>query len=382
MSRAKCGIESVETNAYINAKIELKKLTLNGDKCHKLHIGKCSKFCPKLIAHHDEMDDVLNEKYLGDAVETSGRNNKNIKARCGKLVGVISNIMYILKELCLGYLYIEVALLLRETMFLSVMLLNSETWINLTKENIDDLEAMDRTLLKSIMELPTSATNSLVYLELGCCPVRFIIMGKRLMFLQYILQRKETDLVSQVYYAQKRQPTANDWSEVVKEDLKQLKLDEYSELDIKGMTKDSWKKLVKNAIKTSAFSYLQKEAILKSKAQNLQYDKLEVQEYLTARQISKPRKLLLAKLRCRMVKVDQNYGKKRLCQLCEMGPDDQIHLTQCIFLKLKCPKLLQMTEKYSDLFTGDIGKLNTLASIFEQVLREREILLNIHEKKV
>ena len=45
-----CGVPSVEVNAYINAKIEGKKLSLNPKKCHKIHIGK-KKIRPNLKAH-------------------------------------------------------------------------------------------------------------------------------------------------------------------------------------------------------------------------------------------------------------------------------------------------------------------------------------------
>ena len=129
---------------------------------------------------------MLEETYLGDLVVNTGKNSRNIKKRCNKLMGVISVIMYILKELCLGQFYFEIAMLLRDTMFLSVMTLNSETWINLTKENINELELMDRLLLKQIFELPKSASSASIHLESGATPVRHIIQGKRLMFLHYI----------------------------------------------------------------------------------------------------------------------------------------------------------------------------------------------------
>ena len=35
----KCGVESVEANAYLNVKFESKTLTLNASKCHKIHVG-------------------------------------------------------------------------------------------------------------------------------------------------------------------------------------------------------------------------------------------------------------------------------------------------------------------------------------------------------
>ena len=63
-----------------------------------------------------------------------GSNSKNIKSRIGRGIGAISNIMNILKEVSLGNFYYEMAILLRQAMFLSSVLLNSETWMNLTKK--------------------------------------------------------------------------------------------------------------------------------------------------------------------------------------------------------------------------------------------------------
>ena len=46
---AKCGVDSVAANAFINAKTNVKKLQFGVDKCHQLHIGKKSNCCPDLF---------------------------------------------------------------------------------------------------------------------------------------------------------------------------------------------------------------------------------------------------------------------------------------------------------------------------------------------
>ena len=43
----------------------------------------------------------------------------------------------------------------------------AETWINLTKENINELELLDRVLLKQIFELPKSAATAAIHLGSG-----------------------------------------------------------------------------------------------------------------------------------------------------------------------------------------------------------------------
>ena len=48
-----CGLKSVEMNAYINAKTNVKKLQFGETKCHKMHVGLKNKCCPDLYVDVD-----------------------------------------------------------------------------------------------------------------------------------------------------------------------------------------------------------------------------------------------------------------------------------------------------------------------------------------
>ena len=65
-----------------------------------------------------------------------------------------------------------------------------------------------------------------------------VLIGKRIMFLHYILSRPETDLLSRVFHAQDQQPVKNDWSVQVKKDLEQIGLGEMSFQEIKSKSKE------------------------------------------------------------------------------------------------------------------------------------------------
>ena len=192
----KCGTNSIVTNAFINAKIEQKRLELNKSKCHQIHIGKNDKMCPVLKAHNDIMPKVKEDKYVGDIISEDGKIDKMVRARAMRGMGIISTIMNILKELNLGKFHFETGLILRESIFLSSMLVNSETWVNIKKEDIEVLESLDRILMRRLLETPTSTPKPSLYLELGCIPVGYIIKSRRLMFLQYILKRKKDETIS------------------------------------------------------------------------------------------------------------------------------------------------------------------------------------------
>ena len=142
------------------------------------------------------------------------------------------------------------------------------------------------------------------------------------------------------------------------------------------MTKQKWKKIVKGAVKVSAFEHLTIEAAKLSKMKDLKYKKLEIQEYLKSPEISKQQKILLFKIRTRMVpNVGYNFGQKVPCKICGLAQDEQQHFTKCIFLKLKCPELLVSDLEYSDFFGDNISKMAELSKIYEKLIRLREIFM-------
>ena len=170
-----CGLDTVKTNSYINAKTNLKKLQFGPDKCHKMHIGRKKIYCPDLqidswkmgmkiqletkldeeidVFEGDvQMDKSNEERYLGDIITDDGSNKRNIDARKGKGFGIINQIMEILQEISFGPKYFEIANLLRHSLFLSSVLLNSEVWYGLSVTDIKQLEQVDRALLKTILK--------------------------------------------------------------------------------------------------------------------------------------------------------------------------------------------------------------------------------------
>ena len=158
------------------------------------------------------MEESEEEKYLGDLITHDGMNKKNIAGRKGKGYGIVERIIDMLQEISFGHSYFEVANLLRHSLFLSSILLNSEVWYGLTLTDIEQLEVVDQFLLKRILEAPSSSPRVSLYLEMGCLPIRFIIKSRRIMFLHYILNQKQDSLIVKFFKAQLENPVG-DWSE-------------------------------------------------------------------------------------------------------------------------------------------------------------------------
>ncbi len=140
---------------------------------------------------------ITHDKYLCDIVSEE-MNTMNIKERKSKGIGLLSQILALLEEVSLGVFYFEIAILLRETMLINGILGNAyaEVWYGLTKANISELEDVDKMFLRRILNAHSKTPIESYYLELQCTPIRYMIMGRRIMFLHYIMGREEDDLVN------------------------------------------------------------------------------------------------------------------------------------------------------------------------------------------
>ena len=325
-----------------------------------------------------------NWKYLGDILSSDGKNDANIKARTYRGLGAITNIFQTLKDLCLGRYFFEAAMILRDSLLLSTLLSNSEAWVNLTPNNVKDLETIDEHFLRNLFYEPHSRTSLLaktplemLYLETGCIPIRFILQSRRLNFLHYILNDKEDSLLSNFFRAQCDKPVKGDWVTTVQNDMKDLELEMTFE-QIKSVTKDEFKQKVKQIVKKKAFEFLQNLQQTHSKAKPLKYAKLSLQDYLKHdSEMTLREKTFSFAARLRMLDLKCNFkiGKKDLmCSICGKHAENQEGL-------LTCEVLLDSTEKvkpnsYSDLFSLDKTKVTMIAKI----LRNKFLNYQVHRK--
>ena len=261
---SRCGIESVNLNTIINTQIELKKLRFhvpdqNGkSKCHKLHIGEHKATCPVLKVHGTVMETVTEDVYLGDVISNDGKNKKNVENRISKGLGIITQIMNLLESISFGQHYIEIALLLRESMFLNGILNNVEVWYGLTQSEIEEFEDLDRMLLRKFLQAPISTPKEAFHLELGLIPIGVLIKAKRIIYFHYLISRSESEMISQFFWTQWYNPTRGDWTESVRADLEDFDIPENLEM-IREKPKDSFKNMVKVKALEYSLEALQKK---------------------------------------------------------------------------------------------------------------------------
>ena len=331
------------------------------------------------IDEHDgehEMKEVKHEKYLGDILSSDGKNAKNIADRKSRGHGIVNQIMSMLEGICFGKFYFEVAMTLRESLLMSSLLTNSESWYNLTLTDIRELESVDEILLRKVLECRMSTPREMLYLELGVIPIRFHIMIRRLNFLKYILLEDKHSLIYKVLKTQLRHPTFNDWGQTVIKDLQQLdrKLDVS---DVENLPTATYQRIVKESAMNQALKYLNglklKENQITSKTSHIQHGIIGMASYLKPNQISVQEAKFVFTLRSRMLDIKCNYRGKYsdvLCPSCKQEDDTQQHLLVCSSLNMG-GLLAGSLPDYNDLFSDDLSKQVQLSSIMKTCYDER-----------
>ena len=336
-SISNCGPESTQIQEYLNIKTASKKLQYATEKTFQMHVGKknpgyrCEnsyidswKSDLKRTNEHYEgevkVKQTFQTKYLGEVISSDGTNTANITNRKGRGFGTVKDIVNMLDNMCLGPYMYQKAVVLRDSMLVGTLLSCSEVWYNVTESEVGQLEQVDKGLWCQLLEVARTVPYDLLCMELGIEPLRYIIMRRRLIYLQHVLKQKETSLVKQVLKTQMINPKKKDWIYTVKENMKHLDIKLTFE-NIQLMSKESYKKLIKNKIKEGALRYLiSKRNKRNGKGMEIDYTQLEMQNYLRTEdiEITNYERKLIFQLRTQMnFKIKTHFRNMHENTLCD-----------------------------------------------------------------
>ena len=112
----------------------------------------------------------------------------------------------------------------------------------------------------------------------------------------------------------------------------------------------------------------------------LKYTKQKMAKYLTSHKFNNRKRRLIFKIRTRMVKVNENFGIKSICQVCK-DPNSEDSQSHAI---LSCTKINNVNSvnngiKYEDIFTENINGIEEVVSKAETALRRRKLYLSKKE---
>ena len=167
-------------------------------------------------------------------------------------------------------------------------------------------------------------------------------------------------------------PDKGDWSELVKEDLKDFGINNDFEL-IKKMKPKMFKTLVKKKVNEYALQKLNEMKGGRSKMKHLKYTEIKMQTYMKSNNITMKEALNLFKFRTRMAEFGENYRAGidvTLCPLCLEGIDSQDHSFQCSKITEKVEIRTDISEVYSNSISQDTAK------DIDNIIRTRKKLIN------
>ena len=317
--------------------------------------------------------------YLGEVICQSLTNKTNIASKVYKCQGIKNDILFILNNIFYGDNFFDIVKLLRNSMFLSVLLGNCEIWPNVTKYNIKCLESCDRNFLAQVMGISSKGSYVLMLLEGGMLPIRYIIISRRLSYLQTLLKSDPSSLAKQVFLEQCKNMNKQDWSNQILEDLKELEIS-LSFNEIEQQSKYMFKKLVKQACFKAAFRYLINEKQKLSKGANLEYLSLKTQSYLrSGTGLSTQDIKEIFSIRTRNLFLKTNFPGMFSDDKCVKKPcnerDTEFHLFNSDCFK-KENTIVQINLDYNQIFSNDVSKQKLIKDIIIDRYKTRSNILS------
>ena len=182
----------------------------------------------------------------------------------------------------------------------------------------------------------------------------------RCLFLKHILEN-ETSQVYKFFELQKNNPIKGDWVSTSLKDLSELKISESIE-EIKKMTKNRFKSLIKSRILINALEYLNKKR--GSKGKELEYSTIEMAEYLMPfnMKLNIEDKRKLFEMRNRMTRIENNFGNKE--EKCICGAiETMAHIYYCKSLNQNEPE-----TPYDRIYNGNLKSQIEILKRFEKNL--------------
>ena len=268
--------------------------------------------------------------------------------------------MKIIQQTGFGTATVEIALVLRESLLINGMMTNSEIWHNITASEIEEFERVDRLFFQQLMGVPQSVPKPVLFLEFGSLPLNYLVKARRLNYLYNLLNSPNTSMLFKVFSVQWHYPSKGDWTLLVKDDLRDFELS--CDLQkLKLMSKENFKKTIKERAKLCAYRDLVSKKETYSKLRNLEYDELKIQEYLINSEFSHEEKKMIFQYRTRMAKFEDNFKAGRLttlCPLCSAHSDSQFMILQCpiIYAELQKNMGITLIESIEDIFTSNISR--------------------------
>ena len=115
------------------------------------------------------------------------------------MVSKVTTIINLLKTVSFGSKFFEIVVTLREALLINGMLKSAEIWYGMKKKEINELEEVDKILLRKVLNAPSSSCTESFYLELWLIPLQFILKTRRINYLHYLVNLNEEEMLAKFF---------------------------------------------------------------------------------------------------------------------------------------------------------------------------------------
>ena len=150
--------------------------------------------------------------------------------------------------------------------------------------DIANFVAIDKYLLRGIIISHSKVPIEHLYLEMGVLPLSYVIRARRLIYLQTILKRNESDLIRRIYVCQKANQLPGDWCQSVAKDFEKIGM-HMEDKHIENMSEYEYKRLIKRQVRKAAFEELEDIRSRHSNVSQNSYDGLDKPHHTLETQI-------------------------------------------------------------------------------------------------
>ena len=363
---------------------ETKRFTFNNDR-GKTEImemvfdkKKKEKTRPEIEVKKGKVGYTESYKYMGDQYDKTGKNKSKIEKKMEKSKFIASEVKRQGSYTRVGEADTSTRILLLEAVVKPTLLFNTETWINITKEEMKIVNQAHYEVLKRVFEQRDSTPYYGILMETGYWPFSYVIIYKRLMFFHHLIHSEERRISRKILINQMEgKGKGNTWYRGVEEWLEKLQL-EKKEQDIIKIKKSEWKKGVKEQLDVWVKEEMKEQ---KARMTKLRFTNTDgKQEYIEKSRMEHVKKIM--KVRLNMTELKSNFKGKyddTMCPACDKEEETTEHVIKCS----EYQRLTQhtMNEKMEELGLGmenimeNMEWVTNAAEEFEKIEETRKWLL-------
>ena len=167
-------------------------------------------------------------KYLGEWYNDKGKHSTSITKRKEKVSYYIKQIKFYGNEYKLGKYTFSTRIKLYKTIIIPTLFYNIETWSSIDKREMNELEKMQATIIKSICEQRITTPYYGLISEIGIWPVEQQIEYRKIMLLFNIISTEGERLLKEIISDQIKQTWKGCWVEQIKMICSKYNINKYT----------------------------------------------------------------------------------------------------------------------------------------------------------